>query len=482
MQGKIRILCSSVPFFFSLLFAAQAAVIHVPDDYATIQDAIDVALAGDVVLVAPGVYSENIDFKGKAITVRSELGPGTTVIDGNQSGSVVVFQNGEDADSILDGFTIQHGTGSSTMFFDLAGGGIFCAQKASPVIRNNRVRWNSACGGGGIFANTACFPRITGNFICENEVFGSTALSAGGGIACMSGLDISRNIISRNEAADGVGGGIFSEGDSNITDNIIFDNRASDGGGIACDLCTLVVVNNTIVGNSAFGGGGISAILDSSLTVANTILWGNSAWYGTAISLGNTWQASFLDIDYSDVEGGVGSIYLSQGCSMNWGAHNVDSDPFFAEPARDDFHLTFYSPCRNAGDDGAALSVHDVEGDPRIAFGAVDMGADEFSCRLYCTAGSLAPGSVVDFKVVGEPGLPVTAGLGAEILDPPLPTAFGDLYLAAPIVTFGLGVVPAKGIVVRSAGIPAGAPFLKEYPFQALVGDELTNLLVITVE
>ena len=53
---------------------AVAGTIHVPSDQPTIQDAIDAAMDGDTVLVAPGTYFENIDFLGKAIVVTSEAG------------------------------------------------------------------------------------------------------------------------------------------------------------------------------------------------------------------------------------------------------------------------------------------------------------------------------------------------------------------------------------------------------------------------
>ena len=96
-----------------LLTRLHAATIHVPKDYSTIGDAIAAASGGDLVLVDPGLYIENIDFLGKVITLRSVEGPEATVIDGGNPanpdyGSVVFFMNGESNDSVLEGFTITN--------------------------------------------------------------------------------------------------------------------------------------------------------------------------------------------------------------------------------------------------------------------------------------------------------------------------------------------------------------------------------------
>ena len=85
-------------WFFAVLASGtliHAAVINVPADQPTIQDAIDVAQTGDTVLVAPGTYLENINFSGKNITVKSSNGNKVTIIDGGHNTSVVTFDSGE---------------------------------------------------------------------------------------------------------------------------------------------------------------------------------------------------------------------------------------------------------------------------------------------------------------------------------------------------------------------------------------------------
>lgn len=82
--------------------------------FKTIQEAIDAAPHGDVVVVAEGTYVENVRFNGKNITLRSTAPlnsgiVGTTVIDGNQGGPVVTFAGTEDGTCVLSGFTIRNG-------------------------------------------------------------------------------------------------------------------------------------------------------------------------------------------------------------------------------------------------------------------------------------------------------------------------------------------------------------------------------------
>ncbi|MCK4600330.1 hypothetical protein KAU37_11020, partial [Candidatus Bipolaricaulota bacterium] len=110
----------------------------VPSGYSTIQAAIDAAQEGDVIVVLPGTYHENINFLGKAITVQS-TDPSdpdvvdATAIDGQDIDHAIVrFVNNETATSVLSGLTIKGGH----KYDVYVGGGIY-VREASPTIRNN---------------------------------------------------------------------------------------------------------------------------------------------------------------------------------------------------------------------------------------------------------------------------------------------------------------------------------------------------------
>jgi len=134
----------------------QAKIINVPADQPSIQAGINAALFSDTILVCTGRYVENIDFNGKNIVVGSLfLITGDTsyisqtVIDGNNLSTVVTFENGENNNSVLIGFTITSG---SAVY---AGGGIKCSS-SNPTLRNLRIWKNTVVNyGGGIYCSNS---------------------------------------------------------------------------------------------------------------------------------------------------------------------------------------------------------------------------------------------------------------------------------------------------------------------------------------
>ena len=109
---KKIVFCITILIFFGL----NADTIHVPDDYSSIQSAIEVSFDGDLIIVQPGIYVENLNFSGKAITLGSLFYTtqdtsyiSQTIIDGNQNGSVITFNNEEDSTAVLTGFSISNG-------------------------------------------------------------------------------------------------------------------------------------------------------------------------------------------------------------------------------------------------------------------------------------------------------------------------------------------------------------------------------------
>ncbi len=206
----------------------------VPEDYPTIQSAIDVfADEGDTILVSQGTYVENIDYTGKNIYLTSDYfitehdsSIHNTIIDGNQNGSVVTFYGSETRDAVLNGFTITNGSGRYFSGSFSHGGGLYI-RDSSPSILNCLIKNNSIYGFG-----------FGGGMMVKN----SSAL--------LSNLTVTENY----SESFGAGGIFFSNSDAEM-DSInrcsVFLNEAADHNDIRCnsefELCPLVYLDTASV-------------------------------------------------------------------------------------------------------------------------------------------------------------------------------------------------------------------------------------------
>lgn len=283
-----------------------AQTLLVPSEYNTIDDAIDEAEDGDVVIVSSGTYNETLDIR-KNIELRSEGGAAETIIDGGGDGTVVLIANTKISSTgvpKISGFTIRNGKGPegrgggitlsnsdaiiedniiTSNSVDVDGGGILAHLDSDATIRNNTISSNSAKRfGGGIYVVTNSDPLIYNNEITSNTTTGPTFAgglggAGGGGIYVddNSSPQIIKNTITSN-SADHAGGGIALRVDSQsiVEENTISNNNAAYGGGVHIETggSSLRIINNSISNNQAnesgtfsgsgFGGG--VAVFDNS--------------------------------------------------------------------------------------------------------------------------------------------------------------------------------------------------------------------------
>ena len=398
---------------------ARADIINVPRDFLTIQEAIDMAMNGDEVVVAPGTYNEVIDFLGKAIIVRSTDGPDVTIIDARQTGTVVTCDSDEGPGSVLEGFTITNGSAG-------LGGGMRNAN-SSPTVTNCTFSGNVGAFGGGGMANSGGSPTVTNCTFSENTASfsggggmfntngsptvtnctfnGNSGSFNGGGMFNFSGSPTVTNCtFSGNDAFFGgggmsndgsnptvtncsfigntvvfVGGGMYNDNSSPTVTNCSFSGNTADdvsGGGMKNDDSNPTVTNCTFSGNAASTGGGMCN-QNSSPTVTNCTFSGNSitGFFGTGGMCNSNstttvtncvfWDNSpnefqndggMVTVTYSDVQGGFA------------GTGNIDADPMFVNPDNDDYHLSSGSPCIDAADNTAVPRGidTDLEGNPRF--------------------------------------------------------------------------------------------------------------------
>ncbi|MHC4489872.1 MAG: right-handed parallel beta-helix repeat-containing protein, partial [Planctomycetota bacterium] len=256
-----------------------------------------------------GVGNQDIDFLGKAITLRSENGPENCIIDCNGSETEnhrgFYFHSGEDHNSVVCGFAITNG-------YAEYGGGIYC-WVSSPMLINCTFRENST-------------PTI--------DITTPEDLEACGGAMCNyeNSSPILSNCTFRNNSAIGGGGIVNYRGCNPMLTNCIFqDNWADFGSGILNYLSSPTLTNCTFSSNDATWGSGMLNLQISSPTLTNCILWDG----GDEIQN----YSSTITITYSDVQGGSTGVYVDPNSTLNWGVGNIDIDPCFADPNNGDYHL-----------------------------------------------------------------------------------------------------------------------------------------------
>jgi parallel beta-helix repeat protein len=314
----------------------NTAVTHDGASWATsflkVQDALTAALRGDEVWVAGGVYTETITLADRVSAYGGFAGTETARVQRDPRANQTILNGAGNATlvtctvqgALMDGFTLRKG-----------GFALFVTNRGSATLVNNIVSDN----GGGLFVDTGT-------------------------------LTVSRCTILRN------GYGVYlSPGSAAL---LLNNTIAANGGGVFLDYlagspreaASATLINNTICGNSY----GVASPLNNLVTLYNNIIAFNSS-YGVSTS-----SADSLTAANNNVFGNaVGNYRFSDRTGMSG---NISEDPRLSSLYQD-VHIQPDSPCRNAGDNEWAVGVTDIDGQPRLQEGVVDMGADESDGTLH---------------------------------------------------------------------------------------------------
>jgi hypothetical protein len=361
------------------------------DAFTKLQDALSAAVSGDQIWVAAGTYypDEGVGLtkgdpllsfhlkNGVAIyggfagteTLLSErnVTDNVTTLSGETNFADHVVQSSSlDNTAVLDGFTITGGFASTGGFAGYIGGRAMCNLNSAPTLTNCSFTGTSAIEHGGGMYNVNSSPILTKCSFSYNTTEGY-----GGGMYNVNSFPILTNCSFSNNISGFDGGGMYNFNSSPRLANCSFaGNLASEpGGGMSNSGSSPVLINCSFSGNFTYSevegrkdiAGGIHNINNSITTLINCILWGNNS-----NQIFNK-ETSKTSVTYSIVQGGY------------TGTGNLNQDPLFVDAANGDLHLKAGSPAIDKGLNSANTTTVDLDGNPRIVNGIIDMGAFEFT-------------------------------------------------------------------------------------------------------
>jgi len=358
-------------------------------DFPTIQAAIDAATAGDVIALTDGTFTgdgnRDIDYLGKGITVRSQAGtPEACVIDCEGSETAphcgFHFRKGEQAESVLEGVTVQNGWAVQPDF----GGAVRCEGGSSPTILSCIFSGNV---GSAVGCCTGTFLALSDCLFTENEGVYGGAISAdrsaltidhcrfienqtdseGGAIFAYGTLaKIMDSEFIRNEAHSAAAASFHDESEARVLECLFEGNVSSSSGGALTFWISgpNLVDRCTFVGNVAgHEGAALWSEKVSDTHVRNCTFWGNASPDGTVLAgnyrlvMENTIVAfstqgpgvasydDYTELACCDIFGNAGGDWVGTIADQYGVDGNICEDPLLCEPENGDFQLDAASPC-----------------------------------------------------------------------------------------------------------------------------------------
>ncbi|MCF7796852.1 MAG: tetratricopeptide repeat protein [Lentisphaeria bacterium] len=316
-----------------MVAALSAEILEVGPRFASIQSAIDSAGDGDVILIYPGYYYENLNPQGKALWLRSKAGVEQTFIrPGDPDQPTLVIQHGEGPALILDGLTFEKARQNAVQISGASGTFINCD------FRENEGEY------GGALASFGGTPILIGCQFYDNIARGK--YPTGGALHLRGGRVILEDSDFRRNEAGLQGGAIHGDGATLVAENCTFYNnhvildareKAVGGGAVYWQNGDFTSRRSYWLKNQTSERGGAWYIINSSADIRNSVFARNvsvkqngGAVYLAASQL-RCFNSVFAENETPTASGG--------GIYTNRTTGNILNTIFWANRAQSGFHL-----------------------------------------------------------------------------------------------------------------------------------------------